>query len=160
VTQKKFSLRLALCVIALPFVELIVILVCGVLHYFDGDQLMNILEIVVPMFSCYGIAAVRFLFSDHVELEIDNLRSVSVERAVVAFSIPIIFFSFISALIVVQATGRSALNFEQFKRYLFAGETIFSGFMGEVIYRMLGPVDARPDPQTQSEEQRSKLSAH
>jgi hypothetical protein len=102
---------------------------------FDPDELTTVLAIVFPMFACYATAAIRHLVNERI-VKNDESKRLSTSFVSISFIAPSLFVLVISGVIFLQARGTTFSNFEQFKKLLLIVETVFSAYLGQIIYSM------------------------
>jgi hypothetical protein len=134
VRERQLKTSLAVFIISVNLLIVALVFVCFWAKGFDEDQLTTLLAIIVPMFSCYSVSAIRHIVNERTSKS--NLRRVPVALAIVAFGIITFFAGIIFVMIWLQALGDVFSNFEYFKRILLYLETAFAGLIGATIYPM------------------------
>jgi|SRR5215471_7438461 len=122
---------LGLFIIASHFGAIILVIGLFFAHGFLFEEMTTTLALVVPMFASYTTAIVRYIIKHRHSPE--SQRTVSMEFAFLAFSLPSIFVLCVFAMIVAKALNLAFQNFDQFKTLLAVLESLFGLYVGYFI---------------------------
>lgn len=143
-TEHRLKTLLGVYIIILNVFLISLVFVCFHEGGFDPDELTTVLAIVFPMFACYTTAATRHLVNERAVRHIKT-KKLSNAFVVISFAMPSAFVMVISFVIYLQADGRTFTNFEQFKKLLLIVETLFSAYLGQILYATFGRTELPPE---------------
>jgi chromate transport protein ChrA len=114
------------------FVVILLIIYYRFQNKYDDDTLKTSLPVIIPLFATYTTMIVRHSFENQAKASV--MEGASVMYTFIAFFIPFVFFVFLLAIVVNQAT--SPLSLENFAAYLGLCETIFGIYLGIILKDM------------------------
>lgn len=127
-TEGRIRTALALFIVASHFGAIILVLGLFFVHGFLFEEMTTTLAIVVPMFASYTTAIVRYIIKHRHSPR--SQRIVTLEFALLAFSLPLIFVLCVFAMIVAKGFSLAFQNFDQFKTLLAVLESLFGLYVG------------------------------
>ena len=121
---------------------IIFLFVCYFWGGFDNDEMTTVAAIIIPMFGCYGTAAVRYTVDARAATNVDSPR-VSWVFVILSFTVPLLFTAAIGTTIYLQASGSGKVfsTFEEFKKTLLIFQAVFSVYLGQLIYSLFKPME-------------------
>ena len=122
----------------LIIINVLLIILTIVLYLFGGfmfDELTTILAIIVPMFSVYTTAIIKYIVDNkHFYTHADE--QVSKQYVIISWFFPIIFGLFMATALILKSFNFGISSFEQLKYMLVASETFFGGHAGLILSSM------------------------
>lgn len=98
----------------------------------DFSQLTTTLGLIVPMFSVYTTAIVRFIIKNMEHTE-PSQQNVSRMFVFLSFFLPSVFVMYLSSIILMKAYNYAFSNFDNFKVVIGLSETFFGVYVGQII---------------------------
>ena len=98
----------------------------------DFSQLTTTLGLVVPMFSVYSTAIIRYIIKNMENTIVSN-QNVSKMFAFISFFIPTLFAIYLSSIIILKVYNYALSNFDHFKIIIGLSESFFGIYVGQII---------------------------
>jgi len=101
----------------------------------DFSQLTTTLGLIVPMFSLYTTAIIRFIVKN-MENTINSEKSVSKMFTFISFLIPSLFVVYLSSIIVLKTYNFALSDFDDFTIIIGLSESFFGIYVGQIIVNL------------------------
>lgn len=134
-TESKLKIAVGLFVVLSHLTLLILAAVLFVAGGFLFEEMTTTIALVIPMFSIYTTAVIKYIVSNRGVLN-NKDGLVTKSYAFISFLLPVIFVLLVGAAICMKASNIAFANFEQFKIMLGVLETAFGTYMGIVLSSM------------------------
>ncbi|MCP4352202.1 MAG: hypothetical protein GY795_42625 [Desulfobacterales bacterium] len=98
----------------------------------EFSQLTTTLGLIVPMFSVYTTAIIRFIIKNMEHTELPD-KTVSRMFVFLSFFLPTVFIIYLSSIIIMKAYNYAFSDFDNFKIVIGLSETFFGVYVGQII---------------------------
>lgn len=130
--ELNFKIALGAFVIFANFFTLFLVIVFYLLGGFTFDEMTTSVALIVPMFSVYTSAIVKFIY-DSRYARTSRGKKLGKPFVVFGFSIVALFATYLSAIIFAKAYNYGFGSFENFKIMLAMSEAIFGIYLGVLL---------------------------
>jgi len=101
----------------------------------DFSQLTTTLGLIVPMFSLYTTAIIRFIIKN-MENKKSSGQSISKMFTFISFLIPSLFVIYLSSIIILKSYNYALSNFDNFTVIIGLSESFFGIYVGQIIVNL------------------------
>lgn len=134
-TERQLKYRAGTVLVLSHLGVLLLIIVLRLMNGFNGDEFTTLLALVTPMFSGYSTAIIAFIVMDRHVTE-DKSQKVTLTFVIMTLLIPTVLAIIVAVSIWIKAHNLAFADFEDFKRFLIALESIFAVYVGMLIYAL------------------------
>lgn len=127
-----FKRRLGLFFVFSQFATLILIITLYFMGGFLYAEMTTSISLVLPLFSIYTLAIVKFFFKDKYRTRLKG-KKITFHYSLLNWSIPILLCVYLMTIITLKAFNIGFSTFDEFKGMLAMTETVFGGYFGYMI---------------------------
>jgi len=134
-TEQSLKYTAGLLLIASHLGLLIYTIILFFQNGFNMEELTTVMAIITPVFAGYTTSIVAFIIKN-AKSGVDTTQIVNWPYIVLTLTLPIILLTLLATAISLKAHNHVFQNFEDFKRFLLLGESLFASYVGMFIYSL------------------------
>ena len=150
-TERQLKYKVGMALVLSHVAIILVIISFRFANGFNTDEFTTLLALVTPMFSGYTASIIAFVVTDR-HVAADTSQPVTSVFVALTLLLPLLLAGLTIVAIAVKAYNLVFTDFEDFKRFLIALESIFAVYVGMLIYALFPrqnvsePSDAKNNP--------------
>jgi len=139
-TDNRLRTSIGLFWVASQLLVFLVLGICRLLGGFEGDDVKDLVEIILPMFSGVGTVIIRY-FTKH-RHDSDAGETLNFPYVVLAWGLPCTFAILIVAAIVLRALNRMFDDLDELKFVLATLQTVYVGYIAVLLAPLFGATES------------------
>lgn len=134
-TENQLKNGIGVFLIVANFLIILLIFLLYALGGFLPDEMNSTIALVLPMFSVYTVAIVKYIISNKKRTK-DKSRQVTNAYVFISWLFPSLFVLLLAAIILAKSFNFVVTSFSQFRSMMLLIETIFGAYIGIIISSM------------------------
>jgi glucan phosphoethanolaminetransferase (alkaline phosphatase superfamily) len=134
--ENKFKYSIGLYLIFSHLVIIVSIIALRILGGFDKNEFTTIVGIVTPMFTGFTTSIIMFIIANRYNTQSSPDIALSSAFKLLSYLFPTLFSFSVLLAIWLQGYHLAFSNFEDFKSFILAMESLFAAYSGYFVYTL------------------------